>query len=59
MIRTERLAATPDRGGMLVSRESRLPIDADDLQHYMAVQRVARVIEYGDTLEFWKSAPTS
>jgi len=57
MVRTERLAATPDRGGMLVSHESRLPIRADDLQHYMAVQRVAKAVEYGDTLEFWKSAP--
>jgi hypothetical protein len=57
MVRTERLAATPDRGGMLVSHEFRLPILADDLQHYMAVQRVAKAVEYGDTMEYWKSAP--
>jgi hypothetical protein len=57
MVRTERLASTPDRGGMLVSHEARLPVAAVDLQHYLAVQRVAKAIDYGDTMEYWKSAP--
>ena len=57
MVRTERLACTPDRGGMLVTHESRLPICAEDLEHYLAVQRVATSVAYGDTMEYWKSAP--
>ena len=57
MVRTERLACTPDRGGMLVTHESRLPIFAEDLKHYLAVQRVASSVAYGDTMEYWKSAP--
>jgi hypothetical protein len=57
MVRTERLASTPDRGGMLVIHESKLPVDTEDVQHYLAVQRVASAIEYGDTMEYWKSAP--
>lgn len=57
MVRTERLASTPDRGGMLVSHESGLPVEALDVEHYLAVQRTASAIAYGDTMEYWKSAP--
>jgi Helicase conserved C-terminal domain len=58
MVRTERLALTGDRNGMLVEvipdRSSLLP---SDLQQYLSLQDIARLIEYEDTLEFWKSAP--
>jgi hypothetical protein len=56
--RTERLAVTPDRNGMLaevVAADSRL---SDlDVDHYLALQRVARVTGAADTVEYWKSAP--
>lgn len=58
MVRTERLASTPDRNGMLVemSRPS-MPIEAKDLSDYLSVQKVARALDADDTLELWKSSP--
>jgi hypothetical protein len=59
MVRTERLAATSDRNGMLhevIAAPS--PMQSGDFLDYVALQRVARVVEQeDDTLEFWKSAP--
>lgn len=58
MVRTERLAASEDRDGML--REvamDRLQLAEDDVRSYLAVQRVARSLEQGDMLAYWKSAP--
>jgi hypothetical protein len=58
MVRTERLAASEDRDGML--REvpaSRSGLEAQDLTGYVSIQRVARVLGQGDVLEYWKSAP--
>ena len=52
MVRTERLASTPDRGGMLVSHESRLSVELSDVEHYLAVQRTANAVAYGDTMEY-------
>lgn len=58
MVRTERLASTADRNGMLVEVPPRaMDVQARDLHDYLAVQRVARDIEADDTLELWKSAP--
>ena len=58
MSRTERLASSADRNGML--REIP-PCDytlySTDALAYLGVQRIARAVGHGDTLEFWKSAP--
>ena len=58
MVRTERLASTADRNGMLV--EMATPptnVRESDLQQYLAVAQVARELEADDTLELWKSSP--
>lgn len=58
MVRTERLAVSADRSGMLVQVP---PTDVDlmpqDLQGYLAVQKVAEVLGQGDMLGYWKSSP--
>ncbi len=58
MVRTERLASTPDRSGML--REvtaAPLALTAQDVLDYLAVQSVARTVEQPDAIEYWKSSP--
>lgn len=58
MVRTERLAASRDRDGMLRSvppRPARL--EAADVRAYAAAERLARVLGVDDPLELWKSAP--
>lgn len=58
MVRTERLAVTADRNGMLVDvPPTGLAVQPSDLLQYLALQRVARTVDHPDTLEFWKSAP--
>jgi len=58
MVRTERLAVTADRNGMLVDvPPAGLVVQTPDLLQYVALQRVARTLDHPDTLEFWKSAP--
>lgn len=58
MVRTERLACTQDRDGMLktIAPES-LELRSTDLKTYLAMQQIAREIDESDTLEYWKSAP--
>lgn len=58
IVRTERLAVRADRNGML--RQLPPPdgvIDARDIRAYTAFDGVARVLDQGDVMEFWKSAP--
>ncbi len=58
MVRTERLAVTQDRSGMLKEIASAaLPLTVEDLKAYIGLQRVARLLKHQDTLEYWKSAP--
>ena len=58
MARTERLAVSPDRGGMLREVPARdLSLRPDDARTYCAVQRIGRELDQPDTVEFWKSAP--
>ncbi len=58
MVRTERLAVAEDRNGMLTEFSNRRPaLEASDLEDYVALQRVARVLGHSDTIEYWKSAP--
>jgi hypothetical protein len=58
MVRTERLAVTPDRGGMLVEKDvGKISIQPRDASNYAWVQTLARLVDSPDTMEYWKSAP--
>lgn len=58
MARTERLASSSKRGGMLLDAP---PADASlhevDVRAFLGAQRVADAVEQGDVVEYWKSAP--
>jgi len=58
MVRTERLAASEDRNGMLVEA-TRIAgqLQTGDVLSYRALQRVASALDHHDTIELWKSAP--
>lgn len=56
--RTERLAVTDDRNGMLETHHgASLELTASDLGQYLTLDRVARRVDAPDPMEFWKSAP--
>lgn len=56
--RTERLAATEDRDGMLEEAKSLdLRLIPADLSAYVGTQRIAKELGQSDVIEFWKSAP--
>ncbi|WP_146207213.1 helicase-related protein [Nocardioides silvaticus] len=58
MSRTERLATSAHRDGMVVERT--LPsvrLEPDDVRDYRRLHRVSRVLESQDPLEFWRAAP--
>jgi hypothetical protein len=58
MARTERLAATDDRAGMLVERALPLaPVTTADVRGFLAFDRVSQTLRAGDAVEYWKSAP--
>lgn len=58
MVRTERLAVTPDRSGMLSERPIvGLTLEPRDILSYTASQRLGKVADQADTMEFWKAAP--
>ncbi len=57
MARTERLAATPDRDGMLGEPDAPAPVAPDDLRSYLRFGEIARLVGYPDPTEYWKSAP--
>ena len=58
MVRTERLAATADRDGMLASMPiADLCLGVDDLQGYVAHARLAEALKANDVVEYWKSGP--
>lgn len=64
MARTERLASTPDRDGMLLQVDERLAIPSRvALAQYVATDRVAQHVvaasgrQVGDVVEYWKAAP--
>lgn len=58
MVRTEKLAATEDRDGMLQDVPSRhLTLEANDVTAYLGLQQIARLLKQPDTIEYWKSAP--
>jgi Helicase conserved C-terminal domain len=58
IVRTERLAVTADRNGMLKDVASgHTPLLAADIEQYLALQRISRAVDGGDAMEYWKSAP--
>lgn len=58
MVRTERLAVTEDRDGMLVQvPEGATELHVRDLEAYISLQDIAELLEQGDMIEYWKSAP--
>lgn len=58
MVRTERLAATPARDGMLRSvPPTGVHLAAGDIRGYLATGRMAETLGHPDILEYWKSGP--
>jgi hypothetical protein len=58
MVRTERLAASEDRNGMLVEiSDGSAKLQPSDLMAYYCLQNVAEYLGSRDSLEYWKSSP--
>ena len=58
MVRSERLAITPDRNGMLEDRPVVCdPPDEHEISSLVTLQRIADRLDAGSQLEYWKSAP--
>ncbi len=58
MVRTERLALSPDRNGMLQERPCEVAgPDVEAIQDYRTLQQLARAIEHPDTMDYWKASP--
>src|SRR5205823_7818460 len=58
MVRTERLSITPDRNGMLIERRpDGVHLETADLESFTVVDALARGLDGGDMVEYWKSAP--
>ncbi|MCY4623338.1 MAG: hypothetical protein OXD34_16180, partial [bacterium] len=57
MARTERLAATPDRDGMLQEPDVPVSVAPGDLRSYLRVRDLAQVVKHHNPTEYWKSAP--
>jgi len=58
MVRTEKLAATEDRNGMLVEvPPESLRLEVSDLEGYLSMRRMLDAAGVGDAIEYWKSAP--
>jgi hypothetical protein len=58
MARTERLAVSEDRNGMLAEvPPTGMTLDVPAVRAYRSLQRVARRLEQPDATEYWKAAP--
>lgn len=58
MARTERLAAEPNRAGMLKEcRQDDLAPRTEDVRTFVAMDRVSRLVEAQGVTPYWKSAP--
>jgi hypothetical protein len=58
MARTERLAVTPDRDGMLHQVATKpLEVTPDEATTYRGLGQMARLMEQADPVEYWKSSP--
>src|SRR5690606_22050681 len=57
MVRTERVGATARRDSMVEEHVVEGKVDARDVGHAVAVDRVRRAVGGQDIVEYWKSAP--
>ncbi len=57
MARTERLAATPDRDGMLHEPDTPVEVKPVDLRAYLRLGNLAEAVNHHEPTEYWKSAP--
>lgn len=57
MARTERLAATPDRDGMLTERDVSVSVRPDDLRAYLRLGDLAQAVAHREPTEYWKAGP--
>ena len=58
MVRTERLAASDDRNGMLEEvSDGSVKLEPGDLMAYCGLQNMAESLGSRDSLEYWKSSP--
>lgn len=58
MVRTERLATSTTRNGMLGEHSANLGTPtSEELLGYIGLQRIANQLGQGDITEYWKSAP--
>lgn len=58
MVRTERLASTPERDGMVSERQwTGVTLAPADVKDYRRLARTSRVVGGFDPLEFWRSSP--
>ena len=57
MARTERLAATPDRDGMLCESHAEVTVEPDDIRSYLRLSTLAETVKHHEPIEYWKSGP--
>lgn len=57
MVRTERLAATPNRNGMLEQIAATAPLRPEYVRAFVTFAGAAKVLKNGSMIEYWKSAP--
>jgi len=58
MVRTERLALSSDRDGMLRAEPDRqVALTTTDIRSYLTLQQMGRLLGQPDVVEYWKSAP--
>ena len=58
MVRTERLAVTTDREGMLTERDMcSSPLEPTDVAACLDLERIAEALGAPDAVEYWKSSP--
>lgn len=57
MVRTERLALSENRAGMLKPMPHLLESKPEDLRAFLGLQRVSDELGQGDMVSFWKSVP--
>ncbi|MEI2702201.1 MAG: helicase-related protein [Baekduia sp.] len=57
MARTERLASTPDRNGMLADATTQVSLERTDIDGYLTAAHAADLLGQRDVVEYWKSGP--
>jgi hypothetical protein len=58
IVRTERLAITENRDGMLRQLDPpEKTLSVKDIHAYISYDSIAALLKHGDVMEFWKSAP--